>query len=72
MRLCGPEVLGIWLLKFIILTTRLWCICSWNHPSIVQYEAFNEGDMVSHFDPKEVTTWMKVSSLGVKLLTSTL
>ena len=26
----------------------------YNHPCIVQWTAFNEGDMVSHFDPKKV------------------
>lgn len=32
----------------------------------MQYEAFNEQDMVSHFNPKEVTDWMKVRLQGGK------
>lgn len=31
----------------------------YNHPSIIQWTAFNEGDMVSHFDAKAVVSWIK-------------
>ena len=31
----------------------------YNHPSIVQWTAFNEGDMVSHFDAAKVVKWIK-------------
>lgn len=30
-----------------------------NHPSIIQWEVFNEGDMVSHFDAAKVVEWTK-------------
>ena len=30
-----------------------------NHPSIIQWETFNEGDMVSHFNASDVVAWTK-------------
>jgi len=31
----------------------------YNHPCIVQWTAFNEDDMVSHFDPNTVVAWIQ-------------
>jgi len=30
-----------------------------NHPSIIQWESFNEGDMVKHFNASNVVKWLK-------------
>ena len=36
-----------------------------NHPSVVQFETFNEGDMVSPFNSSAVVAWAKARDPGL-------
>ena len=38
----------------------------YNHPSIIQWELFNEGDMVRHFDTPSVIAWAREHAVSLE------